>query len=155
MYHPTAAPTEPPTEAPTQAPTEALFDPAVYSNLGYALCDELNVRRQSAGLGQLSLSEDLCSIARVRAGEASYFWSHTRPDGRDFTSALEDQSYGFTSAAESLIYVSSDSSTATMADNLMNSNANRANILSSSFTTVGIGTYLVDSRLYIACIFTD
>lgn len=154
---PTAAPTEVPAGAPATAPAEPPFDPASYipGSLEYALLDALNTQRASAGVAELSLSTGLCGIAAIRAQEISRDWGHSRPDGRDFTSVLEDQGYSFTTAAESLLYAAASGKADAMAAKWMHSDADRANILSGDFTTAGIGICRMDGMCYVACIFTD
>ena len=152
--------TEPPetvppeTAAPTEAPTEPPYDPSSYSigGLEYAILEELNAYRAEAEVGELSLSGYLSGIAYIRAEEVSISWSHTRPDGRGFTSALSDYGFGYGSASENLIYVAGSGDAAAIVAKWMSAGSNSADILSDGFTKVGIGVYSAGGVTYVACI---
>ena len=63
----------------------------------------LNIERQNKGLHPLTLNAAYHGHAEIRAEEASRYWSHTRPDGRDFWTVLGDDWGGvFHSVAENL-----------------------------------------------------
>lgn len=154
--------TEPPmigtatTELPTEVtqpeePTEVVYDPSSYNpgSLEYAILDELNAYRQEAGLEELSISRKLCGIAALRAQEAARNWSHTRPDGRSYTTAMSDYGYGYGVSAENLIYASGSGNAADMVARWMETDS-RDNILSERFTTAGIGVYRSGGMTYAA-----
>lgn len=135
--------TEPPaTEAETQPPTEYPFDPSDYSlgSLEYEILDALNGYRAEAGLGELSVSTRLSGIAALRADECSEVWSHTRPDGRGYTTALTDYGYSFGTAAQCLGHVGSAGGAADVVAKWMTTDSKNA-ILDENFTTVGIGIF--------------
>ena len=150
---PTAAPTERPTEAPTEPP----FDPASYvcGDLEYAFLEELNARRSADGVAALELSGKLSGIAAIRAREISQVWSAARPDGRSYSSVMDDHGYGFTAAAQLLIHTAGSGDAPALVDRWMGYETNRASILSGDFTTAGIGVYHIDGMIYIACILTN
>ena len=147
--------TEPPeTLPPTEAPTQPPFDPHSYrvGSLEYAVLDEINAYRAEAGLGALSMDGGLCGIAGLRAAEIALSWSHTRPDGRDYTSAMHDNGYGFGFTAENLIYVTGGEDAAAMVAKWMSSESNSAGILSESCSAAGIGVYRAGGATYVACL---
>lgn len=154
MAEPTAPPTEEPTAPPAPAPTAPPYDPSSYSvgGLEYAIVSTLNAYRLDAGLPELTLSGRLSGIAYIRAQEISASWSHTRPDGRGYTSALHDYGYGYGSASENLLYVSGSGDGVAIADRWMASDSNSADILSDSYTTVGVGVYYAGGMTYVACL---
>lgn len=150
--------TEPPaTELPVTEPpetipaTEAPYDPSGYSvgSLEYAILDQLNAYREEAGLPALSMSRKLCGIAAVRAEEISRVWSHSRPDGRNYASVMSDYGYGYSKAAENLVYVSGSGDAAAIVSKWMSAD-NKESILSESFTTAGIGVYRSGGVTYVA-----
>lgn len=154
---PTEVPTEPPTESPaTEAPTEPPYDPGSYSvgSLEYAIAEQMNSHRADTGAAALSVNSRLCGIAALRAQEVCASWSHTRPDGRSYTSAMSDYGFGFGAAAESLVYVSGGADAASIVDKWMSSEEHAGYILSSGFTTVGIGVYSANGYTYIAVLYT-
>lgn len=133
--------TQPPTEAAeTIAPTEPPYDPSDYSvgSLERAVLDEMNAYRAEAGLGELSISKKLSGIAALRAEEALEIWSHTRPDGRNYSTAMSDYGYGFGASAENLAHASGSGDAAAMVSKWMDTDS-KSNILNENFTTAGIG----------------
>ena len=82
-------------------------------------------------------------------------WSSTRPDGRSYTSAMEDHGYSFTTAAQLLIHTAGNGDAPALVDRWMGIDANRVNILNNSFDTVGIGVYRANGMIYIACILAN
>ena len=148
----TAAPETIPVE--TVSPTEPPYDPSSYGigGLEYALLDKLNAYRAEAGVAGMSISGKLSGIAYLRAQEASSSWSHTRPDGRGYTSAMSDHGYGYGTSAELMVYVSGSGDAASIAAKWMSSDSHSANILSGSFSTVGIGAYCSGGMTYVVCL---
>lgn len=143
--------TEPPTEPPeTATPTEAPYDPSDYSvgSLEYAIADEMNACRLEAELPELTVSSRLCGIAGLRARETAQFWGHTRPDGRDYTTAMSDYGYGFSTSAENLVNVSGSGDAAVIVSKWMNTSS-KNNILNEDFTTAGIGIYRTGGVTYV------
>lgn len=146
--------TQPPTEAEETVPvTEPPVDPSDYSvgSLEYEILDALNAYRAEAGLSALTLDRRLSGIAALRAEECSTFWSHTRPDGRGYTTAMSDYGYGFGSAAQCLAQVGSSGSGADIAAKWMNSD-NKNAILNENFTTVGIGIFRANGVTIVAAL---
>lgn len=144
-------PTEPdPTEPETTEPVEN-YDPSAYAvgSLEYAILAEINSYRADAGLAELTLSTRLSGIAAIRAEEVSRVWSHTRPDGRYYTSAMTDYGYGFSLSAENLIYASGSGDAAAMVAKWMSAD-NKDSLLNPDFTTAGIGIYRADGVTYVS-----
>ena len=153
--------TEPPqTEPPiatlplVEMPTEPPFDPSSYNpgNLEYALLEAMNTYRMDAGVETLTLKKKLSGIAYVRAQEAVDYWSHTRPDGRGYTSALSDYGYSYGSSAELMVYATGSGDADTMVDKWMDSASHSEKILSAGFTTVGIGVCRSGGMTYVVCL---
>lgn len=141
--------TQPPTEAPTQPP----FEPYSYraGSLEYGVLDEINAYRAEAGVGALSMDTGLCGIAALRAAEIAVSWSHTRPDGRNYTSALSDYGYGFGFAGEHLIYATGNADAAAMVGKWMASD-NSSGLLGDSCSVAGIGIYQAGGVTYLTCL---
>lgn len=155
--------TQPPTEAEetsvpreaeeTAAPTEPPFDPSDYSagNLEYAILDEMNACRAESETAELTMSSKLCGIAALRAREIARVWSHTRPDGRNYTSAMSDYGYGFSTSAENLAHASGSGKASSIVKKWMNSD-NREDILSGDFTKAGVGVYRADGMVWVVAL---
>lgn len=150
--------TEPPeteplaTETPATEPpaTEPPYDPSNYSvgSLEYAILDQINAYRREAGLSELSISTKLCGIAGLRAMEVAQSWSHTRPDGRSYTTAMSDYGYGFGTAAENLAFAAGSGDAAAIVSEWMEAST-RDNILGNGFTTSGIGVFRSGGGIYV------
>ena len=89
------------------APPETEPEPTRYTIAGYVpgaaeygLLDAINAYRRDAGVPALAMDETLCAIASLRGYEQSLYWSHTRPDGRDYATVLTDYGYPGEAVAE-------------------------------------------------------
>ena len=141
--------TEPPaTEPPATEPPA--FDPSAYNvgSLEYAILDQINAYRREAGLAELTMSTKLCGIAGLRATEVAELWSHNRPDGRSYTTAMSDYGYGFGVSAENLAFAAGSGDAAAIVAEWMEA-ATRDNILGSGFTTAGIGVFRSGGGIYV------
>lgn len=141
----------------TEEPTEPPFDPSSHEMgaLEYDILDALNANRTDSDVGELEADEWLSGIACLRAREASFSWSHTRPDGRSFKSALSDYGYGYDDAVELMVHTSGNGDAQAFVDRWMASETHSANILSDGFTTVGIGAYDKDGVTYVVCLLVE
>lgn len=156
----TEATTEPVTEATTEAttlPTETenqLYDISGYvvGVLETAMMDQVNSHRREVGLGELSKNTRLCAIASARAYEACLSWSHTRPDGRSYTTVVEDYDFSCSTLGENLLYTSGGEDGATLVSKWMGADSNRDNLMYQGFTTIGIGIYEANGYVFIACL---
>lgn len=99
----------------------------------------VNEERASAGLAPLTESAAVSKAAAVRAKETTQSFSHTRPDGSGFSTVLKQNGISFTTAGENIAY--GQRSPQEVMNTWMNSSGHRANILSSSYTTIGVGCY--------------
>ena len=147
---PAVEPVLPPALAPEQPP----YNPATYTvgELEHALLQEINRYRAEAEISELTMNEFLSGIAHLRAQEACVSWSHTRPDGRGYTSVLTD--YGFENeiTAELMIQDAADVDAAYYAAKLMGYKASRKDICTAEYTTAGIGVYAQDGITYVVCL---
>ncbi len=103
----------------------------------------VNAQRARAGLGSLSLDPEASKAAGVRAREIQISFSHTRPDGRDFSTALSEAGASYRASGENIAY--GQRSAEQVMDVWMNSAGHRANILSPGYSRIGIG-HVKDSR---------
>lgn len=99
----------------------------------------VNAEREKAGLKPLVLDMEITSAAQVRAKETETLFSHTRPDGRNFTTALSDIGFSYRGAGENIAW--GQRSPEQVMEGWMNSEGHRANILNSKFTKIGVGYY--------------
>lgn len=99
----------------------------------------VNTERAKAGLSALTLDTEIASAALVRAKETEISFSHTRPDGRHFSTVLSDSGISFRGAGENIAW--GQRSPEEVMNGWMNSEGHRANILNPNFTKIGVGYY--------------
>lgn len=112
----------------------------------------VNAERAKQGLSALTVSTKVQQAAQTRAGELKSSFSHTRPSGASCFTALTEAGVSYTRAGENIAY--GQSTPEAVVQSWMSSSGHRANILSSSFTTIGIGCTVVNGTAYWAQLFT-
>ena len=113
----------------------------------------VNEERAKAGLPPLEEAADVSVAAGVRAQELTSSFSHTRPDGSAYKTALVQNGVTFRISGENVAYGYS-SPEAVMAA-WMNSEGHRQNILNEKYTTIGVGNYTKGGQEYWAQLFTN
>lgn len=106
----------------------------------YEVLDIVNQERKNEGLNELQMDQDLLNAAMIRASELALNFDHTRPDGTSCFSA-SSKAYGENIAA-------GYSTPEYVMEGWMNSSGHKANILGSSYTTIGIGCIKYGSIYY-------
>lgn len=99
----------------------------------------VNEEREKSGLSPLTLDTSASAAAGVRASEIATNFSHTRPNGASFSTALTEAGASFRSAGENIAY--GQTSPSQVMNSWMNSSGHRANILSKNYTRIGIAHY--------------
>ena len=127
-------PDQPGNPAPDQPGTDGSQD--AFANEVVRLVNE---ERAKAGLPALTVDRGAASAAQVKAKEIERSFSHTRPDGSSFNSALTEAGVNFSGAGENIAY--GQNSPEKVMKGWMNSSGHRANILNSSYTSIGVGHY--------------
>ncbi len=112
----------------------------------------VNAERAKVNLPALTMSEDLNKAAQIRAAETTKSFSHTRPNGKSFSSVLSENNITFRGAGENIAW--GQKTPEAVVNAWMNSKGHRANILNKKFTSIGIGYYLNGSTPYWAQLFT-
>ncbi len=112
-------------------------------NYAYAfeVLELVNEERAAEGLDPLSLDVNMTEQAMERAAQVTLYFEHEFPTGGSLLSTLMNQyptAYGYTAGEN--IALNQASPTAVMTS-WMNSSGHKANILNSSFTTIGIGYF--------------
>lgn len=105
--------------------------------------------------GYAALVEDgaLSDAAAVRAREIAHSFSHTRPSGASFSSALSESGVSYLRAGENI--ASGQKSASEVVNAWMNSPDHRANILNSSYSRIGSASVNIDGTLYWVQLFAD
>lgn len=99
----------------------------------------VNEERAKAGLSPVELDTEIASAALVRAHEIKTTFSHTRPDGRKFSTVLTDNGIRFNGAGENIAW--GQRSPEQVMNAWMNSAGHRANILNAKYTKLGAGHF--------------
>ncbi len=99
----------------------------------------VNEERAKNGLSALTIDKSVESAALVRSKEIEKSFSHTRPNGSSFSTALKEQGVGFMGAGENIAW--GQKSPEEVMNGWMNSEGHRANILNPKFTKIGVGYY--------------
>ena len=123
----------------TEPTTEPLYvSDYVYSDIELEVFELINRERANAGVEPLTLSYVYADCAYVRALEADVQWSHTRPNGCEFSTVLNEYNLqdSHLGVGENLARGICSAEQAMNA--LMNSPGHRENILRPEFTTVSV-----------------
>lgn len=99
----------------------------------------VNAERAKEGLSPLKIDTKVQAAAHVRAKECEKSFSHTRPNGSSFATALKEQNVSYRSAGENIAW--GQRSPEAVMKAWMNSSGHRANIMNPNFTTIGVGYY--------------
>lgn len=97
----------------------------------------VNEARANAGVSPLTLDPMLCKAAQVRATECVTTFSHTRPDGTAYSTALSEQGVSASYVGENVATGYQDAQA--VVSGWINSDGHRANILNSNYKHIGIG----------------
>ena len=105
--------------------------------------------------GYAALVEDgaLSEAAAVRAREIARSFSHTRPSGASFSSALSESGVSYLRAGENI--ASGQKSASEVVNAWMNSPGHRANILNGSYSRIGSASVNIDGTHYWVQLFAD
>lgn len=97
----------------------------------------VNSYRAENGAEPLILYAPACSAAQTRAEEIEQVFSHKRPDGSDFYTALTETGISISKCGENIAY-GYDSADEVVSD-WMKSDGHRANILNPDYKYLGVG----------------
>lgn len=134
--------------------------PAVdYVLVEETIFDLLNELRKEVGVSPLQKNDVLKRAADTRAVETEHLFSHTRPDGRDTFTVLQepDHTYNYRLAGENLGMATYFKSEKRMAEFLFNgwveSPGHYENMIKPEFEEVGIGVHYDGEVLYATQLF--
>lgn len=127
---------------------------AYLSTVEQLIFEKVNVERQKAGLPMLSYNQTMQKYARSKSadmGNRGYF-SHENPEGQLITASMQQDGVSYSAWGENIAYIGGISDAQALANqfmtNWMNSEGHRANILSSNFSSIGIGVYEANGKVY-------
>lgn len=140
---PAKAQTKPSAPAKTESSQKASDFNAAYEKEVVRL---VNVQRAKYGLSALTQDSGAQKVARVRAKEIVQSFSHSRPNGQSCFTAAGELGVSYRTAGENIAY--GYATPQQVVDGWMHSEGHRKNILSSSFTKIGVGCCSKGGTLY-------
>lgn len=141
---------QPETKQPETKQPEEAFDASVFSA---GVCQAVNDARKGAGLPELSTTPELSAAASKRVEEITGSFSHTRPGGADYSTAVTEAGGSFGYIGENLFFGMQSVTAVQSAWN--GSQIHLENIMNSSFTHIGIGVAETPDGICVVQIFTD
>lgn len=144
-----AVTTAPSTSEGTSLTTVPLPSPSPVTDMAKQIFEIVNQKREAAGKQAYVLDEKLCEIANMRAKELTTKFSHTRPNGKKYASALDEYAYSYSAVGENIAY--GYSSASAVMNKWLSSAPHKANILDSNkvgYTKIGIGYYNKNGTKY-------
>ena len=111
----------------------------------YEVLDIVNAERKKQGLNPLKMDESLLDSAMIRAAETVIYWDHIRPNATECFSINPDKMNGENIA---IGWNSGSATPESVMEGWMNSPGHRANILTESFKSIGVGHIVVDGVNY-------
>ncbi len=124
---------EAPEETPEVSP-EVQNQAYIY---GMRITELVNEHRAAAGVAPVKYSAKISEAAQVRAVEIEKSFSHTRPDGRYFSTVFAEHGISYRYSGENIAW--GQKSPEEVVTAWMNSAGHRANILNEKFTELGVG----------------
>lgn len=111
-----------------------------------------NEKREEHGLSALSMEPQLNMVSDIRVRESSQLFSHTRPDGRRYSTAFSDMNISYRYSGEILAH--GYKTPKHVVAGWLESSGHHDLILSENYTHVGISHIAADNHLdYWAVIF--
>lgn len=116
--------------------------------------EKVNEERTKAGLETLSYNTTMEKYARIKSqdmGDNNYF-RHEDLSGNLITTQMKNDGVTYRAWGENIAYIGGVSDANALAEqfmtNWMNSQGHRENILSSKFSSIGVGVYKIGNKVY-------
>ena len=119
-----------------------------------AIYNKVNKERAKAGVPALSYNTTMEKYARIKSqdmGDKNYF-SHTDPNGNYITTQMKADGVTYNAWGENIAYIGGITDPTALANqfmtNWMNSEGHKKNILSTNFSSIGVGVYKIGNKVY-------
>lgn len=132
-------------ETPEDKPETEKPEENNWSVFAQQVLELVNEERAKVGAAPLKMNVKAVQAADVRAKEIVTSFSHTRPNGSSFSTALTESGVNFKTAGENIAW--GQKTPQEVMNVWMNSQGHRANILNTAFTEIGIGVYQAPSGI--------
>ena len=130
--------TEKPGTPDTEEPDTDVSDGELSSQAA-AVLSLVNKERAKEGLPALKIDAKVTKAANVRAREIKKSFSHTRPDGSSYSTALKEQGVSYRMSGENIAW--GQKTPEQVMNAWMSSSGHRANIMNKNYKNIGIGYY--------------
>lgn len=138
------------TITPSQEATNGNF----FAQVEQLIFSKVNEERAKAGVPALSYNSTMETYARIKSkdmGDNNYF-DHNNLSGELITAQMSRDGVSYSAWGENIAYIGGVSDAAALANqfmtNWMNSQGHKENILSSNFSSIGVGVYKSGNRYY-------
>lgn len=135
-------------------PTEGASEYQFMAEVEQMVFIKVNEERSKVGVSALTYNVTMEKYARIKSqdmGDRGYF-SHNDPEGRLITEDMRGDGVTYKTWGENIAYISGVSDANALANqfmtNWMNSQGHRENILSTNFSSIGVGIYKIGSKVY-------
>ncbi|MBE6845941.1 MAG: hypothetical protein E7508_09635 [Ruminococcus sp.] len=106
----------------------------------------VNQERAKVGASPLTLNTSLCNAADIRAVEIVDSFSHTRPDGTSFSTAIDSLNISYRGSGENI--AAGQTSAEEVMAQWVDSPGHYQNIINPNYTQLGVGYYLDNNSAY-------
>lgn len=137
-----------------QAPITEESSDAYIAQIEQAIFQRVNKERAANGLAPLAYNGTMEYYARYKSkymGDNGYF-DHNDLNGELITAKMKRDGVSYSAWGENIAYIQGSFDNEALAtkfmDNWMNSSGHRENILSSNFSSIGIGVYKIGNTYY-------
>ena len=157
---PEETPSTPDTPVVDETPDNSTEDNSTNADTNFmaaveqAIYNKVNEERAKAGVPALTYNNTMQKYARIKSqdmGDNNYF-SHEDLNGNLITTQMKNDGVSYKAWGENIAYIGGNVSADALAEqfmtNWMNSSGHRANILSTNFSSIGVGVYKIGNKVY-------
>ena len=157
---PEETPSTPDTPVVDETPDNSTEDNSTNADTNFmaavetAIYNKVNEERAKAGVPALTYNTVMQKYARIKSqdmGDKKYF-SHEDLNGNLITTQMKKDGVSYKAWGENIAYIGGNVSADALAEqfmtNWMNSSGHRANILSTNFSSIGVGVYKIGNKVY-------
>ena len=141
-------------EGSTSNNTDAAISDKFMAEVEQAIFNKVNEERTKAGVAPLTYNTTMEKYARIKSqdmGDNNYF-SHTDLNGNNITTKMKADGVTYNAWGENIAYISGVTDPTALANqfmtNWMNSQGHKENILSTKFSSIGVGVYKIGNKVY-------
>jgi uncharacterized protein YkwD len=143
-----------PATTPTTEPTTTNVNDKFMAKVEQLIFQKVNEERTKAGVQALTYNSTMEKYARIKSqdmGDKNYF-SHEDLQGNLMTVKMKNDGVNYKAWGENIAYIGGVTDENALANqfmtNWMNSPGHRANILSTNFSSIGVGVYKIGNKVY-------